>query len=56
MIDADNKKKFNGFGRSEYEALFNCLKNLIEFLLQDEKMLEYVRGSMKMFIKTVHIN
>jgi hypothetical protein len=54
MIDADNKKKFNGFGRSEFEALSNCLKNLIEFLLQDEKMLENVRGSMKMFIKTVH--
>lgn len=45
--------KFQGFGRSKFEALFTSLKNLIEYLLQDEKFLEEVRGSMKMFIKMV---
>lgn len=31
-------KKANGYGRNENEANLNCIRNLMEFLLEDEKV------------------
>jgi len=51
LIDSDNKKKFQGFGRSGFEALLTSLKGAIEYLLQDEKFVQQISNSMKMFTK-----
>jgi len=51
LIDSDHKKKFQGFGRSGFEALLTSLKGAIEYLLQDEKSVQQISNSMKMFTK-----
>ena len=45
------KLKNSGFGRSEYEALKTGLYNIIEHLLQDEKYVDPIKETLKIFLK-----
>lgn len=45
--------KNSGFGRNQYEALKTALLNLIEDLLQDEKFVEPIKESLKIFLKNM---
>ncbi len=40
-----------GFGRSEYEAIKTAIFNLVEQLLLDEKFLNPIKESLKVFVK-----
>jgi len=42
-----------GFGRNEFEALRTALLNFIEFLLQEEKYIDEIKESLKIFLKLV---
>ena len=39
-----------GYGRTEKEASSNCIRNLLEFLLEEEKMLQIIKESIKLCI------
>ena len=39
-----------GYGRNEKESNINCIRNLFEFLLDDEKTLILFKDSLKMSI------
>ena len=36
-----------GYGRTEKEAISNCIRNFLEFLLEEEKMLSIIKESKK---------
>ena len=45
--------KNSGYGRNEYEALKTALLNLIEDLLQNEKFINPIKESLKIFLKNI---
>lgn len=45
--------KNSGFGRNQYEALKTALFNLIEDLLQNEKFIDPIKESLKIFLKNI---
>jgi hypothetical protein len=45
--------KNSGFGRNEYEALKTAIFNLIEHLLEDEKFINPIKESLKIFLRNI---
>ena len=37
-----------GYGRTEKEAISNCIRNFLEFLLEEEKMVSIIKESIKL--------
>lgn len=54
ILDQNFKNSFmQGFGRNEFEALLTALLNFIELLLQEEKFINAIKESLKIFLKLV---
>lgn len=54
ISDHNFKNSFmQGFGRNEFEALLTALLNFIELLLQEEKFINAIKESLKIFLKLV---
>jgi len=42
-----------GYGRNQFEALRTALVNFIDFLMQEEKFVNEIKESLKIFLKMV---
>ena len=55
-IISDTKLKNNvlqGYGRNSFDAVRTAILNLVELLIQDEKYVDNIKESLKIFMKIV---